>query len=69
MGNLVVEVHSFNAASVTSGDISTGLGTIHSAILQNETTEGQGIVARSGQTVSLSGLTSNDTGTVVVIGY
>lgn len=68
-GNLKIEVHSFSAASVTSGSISAGMGTVLAAILQNEVTEGQGIVARSGQAVSLSGLTSNDTGTVTIIGY
>lgn len=68
-GSLVIEVHSWNAASVTTGDISTGIAHVLSAVIQNEVTEGQGIVARDGQKVTLSGLTSNDTGTLIVVGY
>lgn len=68
-GNLLMEVHSWNAASVTSGSISTGISNILGVYLQNEVSEGQGIVTRSGQAVSISGVTSNDTGTVLVVGY
>ena len=68
-GNVVMEVYSFDAASVTSGTISTGLGTILAVVLNNETTEGQGYPTKSGQTVTLTGLTSSDTGTVIVVGY
>jgi hypothetical protein len=68
-GNLIMEVHSFSAASVTSGSISTGIGTILHASLNNAVSEGQGLVTFSGQAVSISSLTSNDTGSVIVIGY
>lgn len=67
-GNLVMEVHSWNAASVTSGTINTGLGTILHASVNNEVSEGQGLAVPSGSNVALSGVTSNDTGTIVVIG-
>ena len=69
MGNLVAEVHSFNAASVTSGNISAGVSTILHVSLQNNVTAGAGLAVSTGQAVALSGLTSNDTGTILVIGY
>jgi hypothetical protein len=69
MGNLVAEIHSFNAASVTSGNISVGISNILHVSLQNNVTDGDGLAVPSGQTVALSGLTSNDTGTILVIGY
>ena len=67
-GNLRMETHSFDSASVTTGVISTGLSTILHVSLNNEVTEGDGKAVISGQKVTLSGLTSNDTGTIVVFG-
>lgn len=68
-GSLVVETHSWSAASVTSGTISTGLGTILHVSLNNDVTEGDGLAVPSGQSVAISSVTSNDTGTIMVIGY
>lgn len=68
-GNLVMEVHSWSAASVTSGTINTGLGTILHAQVNNLVSEGQGLAVPSGSNVALSSVVSNDTGTLVVIGY
>lgn len=68
-GNLVMEVHSWDAASVTTGTISVGISNILHVGLNNAVTEGDGIATFSGQTVTIAGVTSNDTGTVVVIGY
>lgn len=67
-GNVIMECYTVSFASVTSGDVSTGISDIHSAQFQNEVSEGQGILVRSGQKVSLSGVTSNDTGTLLVVG-
>ena len=69
MGNLLVEVHSWNAASVTSGSISTGISHILHVDINNDVTEGDGKAVATGQTVALSGVTSNDTGTLMVVGY
>lgn len=72
MGGMVVEVFSFNAASVTSGTISTGLSKVQHVSLNNEVTEGDGLAvinSSDASKVDLSGLTSDDTGTVLVVGY
>ena len=69
LGNGYIEIHSFDADSVTSGTISTGLGQIDHVSLNNAVTEGDGQATISGSSVSLSGLTSDDTGTVMVIGH
>lgn len=69
-GNLVMEVHSWNAASVTSGTINTGISTIlHVGVNNLVTADKPGKAVPSGANVALSGVTSNDTGTIVVIGY
>lgn len=67
-GNVIIEVWSFNAASVTSGSINTGLGTVQHVSVNNYASEGQGLATVSGSTVSLSSVVSNDTGTIVVVG-
>ena len=66
---MVIEVHSFNSAGVTSGSISTGLGTIFGVAFNNETTEMDGKAVKSGQDVAISGVTSGDVGTIVVFGH
>lgn len=63
-----MEVHTWNAASVTSGNISVGVGQVLHCSVNNLVTEAQGIAVPSGQTIALSGVTSNDTGTILVIG-
>lgn len=69
-GTLVIEVHSFDCASVTSGTIKTGMSQVLAAIPHNHTTEGDGkAVPGPDGDVDLSGYTSNDVGTVMVIGY
>lgn len=67
-GNVRIEVWSFDSDSVTTGTIETGIGTIHHVSLNNEVTEGDGKATKSGSTVTLSGLTSDDTGTILVVG-
>jgi hypothetical protein len=68
-GSLIMEVHSWNAASVTSGTINTGIPNILHVSVNNLVSEGQGLAVPSGANVALSSVTSNDTGTVVVMGY
>lgn len=68
MGNLVAEVYSWNAASVTTGTFSTGINNIIHISPNNNVTEDVGLWTRSSQNVTVSGVTSNDTGTVMVIG-
>ena len=68
-GNLVIEVWSWNAASVTTGTLSTGLSTIMHISSNNLVTEDVGKWTSSGQVVTVSGVTSSDTGTVMVVGY
>ena len=68
-GNLIMEVHTWDADSVTSGTISTGIGKILHVSLNNDVTEGDGKAVATGQSVAISGVTSDDTGTVLVVGY
>lgn len=68
-GNLVMEVHSWNAASVTSGTVNTGIQNILHVSVNNLVTEGQGLAVPSGANVALSSVVSNDTGTLLVVGY
>lgn len=70
-GNLIMEVWSFNAASVTGGVVGVGISHISAVHIDNETS---GMVAGqkalvSDQNVTLSGLNSNDTGKFTVIGH
>lgn len=68
MGNMRVEVWDFNSAGVTTGSFSAGIGLVDHVSMNNEVTEGDGKVVKNGSLVTLSGLTSNDTGTVFVVG-
>jgi hypothetical protein len=68
-GNVIKEVWSWNAASVTTGSFSAGMGTIQHISPNNNVTEDVGKWTSSGSTVTVSGVTSNDTGTVEVTGY
>jgi len=65
---LKIAVFSWNAASVTSGTIKTGFSVIHSVVVNNLVSEGQGLAVPSGGDVALSSVVSNDTGTLTVIG-
>ncbi len=70
-GSIKIETISFNAASVTTGDLYAHMSHIDSVIICNETS---GAVANqkaviSGNKITLSGLTSSDVGSVVVIGH
>ena len=68
-GNLIIEVHSWNAASVTSGSISTGVPNILHISLKNDVTEANGQAIATGQKVDISSVTANDTGSILVVGY
>jgi hypothetical protein len=77
-GTMILKVLDFNAASVTSGYVKTGLRNIVFAVISNRSTAGAGKalvnIASDGTTAEqgglfLSGLTSNDVGSVLVYGY
>lgn len=68
MGNLRAEIHSCDFASVTEGTVSVGISNIMHMSFTNNVTEDGGLVSKSGQLVTISGVTSNDTGTLLVIG-
>lgn len=76
VGGLVMEIHDLNFASVTEGIIRTGLSDVLSAVFNNEVTEDQGLVKRNTSTgsdtangaVFINGVTSSDTGRLVVHG-
>ena len=70
-GTRKIEIISFNAASVTTGVASSKISHIDSVLINNETS---GVVAAqkaavSGQNITITGLNSNDVGTLVVFGY
>ncbi|MEK9751576.1 MAG: hypothetical protein VW236_08500 [Flavobacteriaceae bacterium] len=67
-GNVIIEVWSFNAASVTSGTIGSGIGSVQHVSVNNYVSEGQGLATVSGSSVALSSVVANDTGTVVIVG-
>lgn len=68
LGNLAVEIHTWDAASVTTGTIKTGLSSVLHISHNNLVTEDVGKWTASGGTVTVSGVTSNDTGTMMVFG-
>lgn len=68
-GTTKVEIWSFNAASVTTGTIKTGMAQIHHMAINNEVSEAQGLVTKSNGDVTIASLTANDTGTLIVYGY
>lgn len=61
----------FDADSVTSGDIVTGLRGIIFSQIRNDVTAGAGLVddTTTAGTMALTGLTSNDTGKFRAEGY
>lgn len=68
MGNLRVEIWELDFASVTTGTFSAGLGTIDHVSFNNGTTEAQGLVTKSGSAITVAGVTSDDVGTIMVVG-
>lgn len=64
----VMEIHSWNSASVTTGTISVGLSVVDHISPNNLVTEDIGKWTVSGSLVTWAGVTSSDTGTVTVIG-
>ena len=63
------DVHTFNAASVTSGTISASMSNPVAVFVNNGTTAGQGHKATiSGQTITITDLTANDVGQVLILG-
>jgi hypothetical protein len=77
LGGLHVLVFNLNFASVTSGQFKTGLNKVIFAAFNNDVTEDQGLVklnkdsAGTGTengSIYISSVTSNDTGTLIVIG-
>ena len=72
-----LQVFDLNFASVTSGDVVTGLDHIYSAVFNNQTSEAQGIVVPNVDTdgttskpgaIHISGVTASDLGQLTVIG-
>jgi len=68
-GTTKVQYWSFDAASVTTGTISTGMAAIHHVSLNNEVSEAQGLVTKSNGVITITSLNANDTGTIAVHGY
>lgn len=68
-GNVVKETWAWSAASVTTGSFSCGLGTIFHKSSNNDVTEDVGKLVHDGSLVTISGVTSNDTGTIEVTGH
>jgi hypothetical protein len=73
-GDCMEIVYALNFASVTEGKVETGYDNVLSAVMNNEVSEGQGLVKRNhsdGSTTSygdvfVAGVTANDTATLVV---
>lgn len=78
VGNKIEQVYSVNFASVTEGQVKTGLNNVEFAVFVNEVSDDQGIVQRNKNSagnatefggVRISSVTSSDTGTLLVKGY
>jgi hypothetical protein len=76
IAGLKCELYDWNGDSVTEGIVRTGLGQVLMCILNNDTTEDQGLVKRNKSAAStvengavfISGFTSGDVGQILVIG-
>ena len=69
MGRKKVVMGTWNAASVTTGDIVTGLSNIDVVLINNETgTRAGQKVTKSAGTATIAGVTSNDVGTFIAYG-
>lgn len=63
-------IYSWNAASVTTGTIKTGLTVVeHIGVNNLVTADKPGKAVASGGDVTISGVTSSDTGTILIKGY
>jgi hypothetical protein len=67
-GTVIKEIWAWNAAGVTTGTITCGLGSIQHISPNNNVTEDVGKWTSSGSVVTVSGVTSSDTGTVEITG-
>jgi len=67
-GTTRVQIWTWSAASVTSGTINTGFGKVLHVSSNNEVTEDVGLWVPTAGAIAVSGVTSNDTGTVIVYG-
>lgn len=68
-GTTKVEYYTWNAASVTTGTIAVGMKNILHISSNNLVSEDVGKWTHSDGVVTVSGVTSNDTGTVKIEGY
>lgn len=68
-GNTYREIWAWNAAGVTTGTFSVGLGTIFHKVSNNDVSEGQGLVTHSGSNVTIASVVSGDTGTIEIVGH
>jgi hypothetical protein len=77
-GTTPYKIYTCDFASVTTGHIKTGFSTVIAAFFNNGVTEGQGLVkinrnsaddAAEAGGVNVSGVTSDDTGQLIVFGY
>jgi hypothetical protein len=67
-GTTKVEYWTWSAASVTGGTITTGFSKILAINPNNNVTEDQGLWVPNGGVITLTGVTSNDTGILEVKG-
>lgn len=68
MGNLRVQIWDVDFAGVTTGTIKSGLTSVDHISFNNAVSEDLGISSASGSDVTVSGVTSDDTGTVMIVG-
>lgn len=79
LGNKLAKIYTVAFASVTGGKIPTGLQNVEAAIYIPQTSDKHGITYKNSATASetqdnfgdvyVDGVTANDNGTLVVIGY
>ena len=79
LGNKLMKIYSLAFTSVTGGKVETGLQRVEAAIYSPQTSDDHGIVYINSATASeteddfgdvyVDGVSSNDNGTLVVIGY
>lgn len=68
MGNLRVQIWDVDFDGVTTGTIKSGLSAVDHISFANAVSDDHGILAASGSDVTISSVTSNDTGTVMIVG-
>jgi hypothetical protein len=77
IGTMQVKIIACDFASVTTGLVKTGFSNVFAAVFSNGVTEAQGLVklnrnaaddAAEVGSVNISGVTSNDTGDLIVFG-